>query len=435
MEILIQGTKGGWKLLYPTAVTSEVMYRFASDARRTDSKGNIRWQFYSIAIVGQGCFFSKYVGVRDVLRQFGGYIAFSVNISNSQKMSGNDIKMFLDDLAGRYCNDYVVGGNLGGDVHEDWTFVKAIESQYENKIRQVQSRDSVFGQLGAGEPAFIYYETDAELCKLLDNPYQDEYSSYKQVFLLERGYENSPESPLNAIRHDSQANLTGKIDFENPWYKLVLRQNYGSSGVNVEVMSNGKRVNNDNKVYRKDKLTIKYSDLFSKEGKITDAELQKYLEIDEDNRRITVKRDEVLMSASKKVKIVVTDSKGRAVGDVEVKVMLQGDNPMEKKPENDGGFVFVGEELGKKFIVTARKNNLYGSKQFVPIQIDGNIISLTIQKCKVINITIKEEDRSDLSGCKITVKDKRSFVEKVAINEVPAYEFQGDEIEKDYLTG
>lgn len=383
MEILIQGTKGGWKLLYPTALTSEAMYRFASDARRTDSKGNIRWQFYSIAFGGQGCVFSKYVGVRDVLRQFGGYVAFSVNIPNSKKMSGNDIKLLLDELAGRYCNDYVVNGNLGGEVHEDWTFVKAIESQYESRLRQVQFRDMVSEQSGSGEPSFIYYESDAELCKLLDSPYQDEYSSFKQVFLLDGSYESSPESPLNAIRHDSQANLTGKIDLENPRYKLVIQLDKNNTGVDVEVKSNGKRIFNDNKVYRKDKLTINYTKKYCTplplEGKITDAELQQYLEIDEDNRIVSVKRDVTLELASKKLVINVTDLKGRSVENVEVKVSLHDSNSM--KSEFDGGFVFVGEELGKKFTVTARKNNLSGSKQFVPIQIDGNIIPLTIQIC------------------------------------------------------
>ena len=439
MEILIQGTKGGWKLLYPTALTSEAMYRFASDARRTDSKGNIRWQFYSIAFGGQGCVFSKYVGVRDVLRQFGGYVAFSVNIPNSKKMSGNDIKLLLDELAGRYCNDYVVNGNLGGEVHEDWTFVKAIESQYESRLRQVQFRDMVSEQSGSGEPSFIYYESDAELCKLLDSPYQDEYSPFKQVLLLERGYENSPESPLNAIRHDSQANLTGKIDFENPWYKLVLRQDVSNSSVDVEVRSNGKKKYNEDKIYRKEKLTITYSKRYSDslvlEGKITDAELQPYLDIDEDNRRVIVKRNVDLKSASKKVVIVVTDLKGRPVEDVEVKVLTQGVNPMKKSSEADGSFVFVGEELGETFTVAASKDGLSGAKTFIPNQIEENVISLTIQKRKVISITVKDDnDGSVLYNCDIKVEDKKSRVEKKATTkDKSTYEFLGDEIDRNYL--
>lgn len=439
MEILIQGTKGGWKLLYPTALTSEAMYRFASDARRTDSKGNIRWQFYSIAFGGQGCVFSKYVGVRDVLRQFGGYLAFSVNIPNSKKMSGNDIKLLLDELAGRYCNDYVVSGNLGGEVHEDWTFVKAVESQYESRLRQVQFRDMVSEQSGAGEPAFIYYDNDVELYKLLDSPYQDEYSPFKQVLLLERGYENSPESPLNAIRHDSQANLTGKIDIENPWFKLVLRQDVSNSGVDVEVRSNGKKKYDEDKIYRKEKLTITYSKRYSNslilEGKITDAELQPYLDIDEDNRRVIVKRNVDLKSASKKVVIVVTDLKGKPVEDVEVMVKTQGVNPMKKSSEGDGSFVFIREELGETFFVTANKNGLSGSKTFVPSQIDENVISLIIQKRKVINITVKDDnDGSVLYDCDIKVVEKKSRVEKKATaKDKSAYEFLGDEIDGNYL--
>lgn len=433
MEILIQGTKGGWKLLYPTAVTSEAMYRFASDTRRTDSKGNIRWQFYSIAFEAQGCIISKYVGVRDVLRQFGGYVAFSVNLSNSQKMSGNDIKLLLDDLAGRYCNDYVVGGNLGGDVHEDWTFVKAIESQYESKIRKVQSQDTFSVQSGTGEPAYIYYEGDAELCKFLDAPYQDEYSPFKQVFLLDKSFESSPESPLNALRHDPQANLTGKIDLENPWYKLVIRQNNSYQGVEVEVKSNGKKKNNDNKVYRKETLTITYSKKYCEtrvlEGKITDAALQPYLEIDEDNRRITVKRDVDLRPASKKVMIVVTDLKGRSVEGVEVKVLSQGDNPIKKTPENDGGFVFVGEELGRTFTVTASKNDLNASSKFIPN--NESIIQLTIQKRKRFEIFVRDEKNEQLN-CDIKVEDKKSRAEKKAQSH-SSYEFLEDEIERTFL--
>lgn len=439
MEILIQGTKGGWRLLYPAAITSDAMYRFASDARRTDSKGNIRWQFYSIAFGGQGCVFSKYVGVRDVLRQFGGYVAFSVNIPNSKKMSGNDIKLLLDELAGRYCNDYVVNGNLGGEVHEDWTFVKAIESQYESRLRQVQFRDMVSEQSGTGEPAFIYYDNDVELCKLLDSPYQDEYSPFKQVLLLERGYENSPESPLNAIRHDLQANLTGKIDFENPWYKLILRHDFSNSGLGVDVRANGKKKYNDDKVYRKEKLTITYSKEYSDtlviEGKITDADIQPYLEIDEDSRRITVKRDVDLKPTSKKLRIDVTDLKGRPVEDVEVKVVPQGYNPMRRTPETDGSFVFKGEELGDSFTVTASKKGLSGSKTFVPNQVEGDIIYLTIQKRKVINIKVRDAENDDvLYNCDISIEDKKSHSEKKATSkDKSTYEFLDDEIDRVYV--
>lgn len=438
MEILIQGTKGGWKLLYPTALTSEAMYRFASDARRTDSKGNIRWQFYSIAFGGQGCVFSKYVGVRDVLRQFGGYVAFSVNIPNSKKMSGNDIKLLLDELAGRYCNDYVVNGNLGGEVHEDWTFVKAIESQYESRLRQVQFRDMVSEQSGSGEPAFIYYESDPELCKLLDSPYQDEYSPFKQVLLLERGYENSPESPLNAIRHDSQANLTGKIDFENPWYKLVLRQDMSNSSVDVEVRSNGKKKYNDDKIYRKEKLTITYSKRYSDslvlEGNITDANLQQFLLIDENSKRITVKRDVKLKSSTKKIMIVVSDLEGKIVEDAEVIILTQGSNPKKKPQENDGYYIFSGEELGETFNVTACKNDLSGSKAFIPNHVDNNV-TLTIQKRKHIIITIRDNKSGEiLRNCDIKVKDSINNCEiKPLNNNTHEFEFGGDNIEKDYL--
>ncbi|MBO7636481.1 MAG: hypothetical protein J6S89_07870, partial [Paludibacteraceae bacterium] len=431
MKVYINGLKDGHENFYPGQKPRE--FDVLKD-ERSMSGGSAKGEYlYSIAMTYDGCIFSKYYGIYSIPRRDYGYIAFSVFIDNRHKLSGKELKNLLDELSRCYLERYVVDWKLD-NCREDWGFVDEIVEKFDKYIKPLSEVLRVEPSQNLTN-AYMYCQNDNELEQCFDNPCQSEYEPYRQVFLLEQQNENL----LNLLKHDSQANLTGKIDFENPRYKLILRQDYSHSGLDVEVRANGKRKYNEDWVYRKEKLTItyskKYCDTLVLEGKITDAELQPYLEIEEDNRRIIVKRDVDLKPASTKIKIVVTDIKERRVEDVEIKVLPQGVNPMRKTPENDGGYVFVGEELGETFTVIANKNGLSGSKTFVPNQVKENVISLIIQKRKLINITILDDKNGlALYGCNITVKDKKNFVEKKSIiKDKFTYEFLGDEIGKEFI--
>ncbi len=212
MEIVIHGTKGGYKVLYQTP---NAPFSVARDVRRIDrNDGNTVGQTaYAIALVNGGCAFTKYVVVRDIERAAIGNVAFSVYIPDRRKMAGRDVKMLLDALAEVYCRNYVIEGNLG-NKQEDWTFVAKLVERYEKYCYPEKEAMENYRQ-GTGEAAYIYYSTEIGLQKYFDYPYQEAYVPYMQIFFVERRYEHTSQDPLNSLRHDPDANLTGKVILGN----------------------------------------------------------------------------------------------------------------------------------------------------------------------------------------------------------------------------
>jgi len=216
MEIIIHGTKGGYKVLFQTP---NVPFSIAWDARRVDrnDENPVGQTAYSIAFAENGCVYSKYLIVRDIERAAVGNIAFSVYIPNNKKLVGNDVKELLDQLEGAYKYEYITNGNLG-NKQEDWVFVNANANLYGNRLQPVVRYDTGSIMPGTGIPAFVYYTSDEELQKYFDAPYREEYSKFRQVFFVQSDLQNNPQNPLNALRHDTDADLTGKIDFSKKDY-------------------------------------------------------------------------------------------------------------------------------------------------------------------------------------------------------------------------
>jgi hypothetical protein len=217
IEVSVTAVKGGFRELYKTPNLSQSVAReIRSDSGSGFSLGK---EAFSMFTVVNGVVFSK---CRIVTDGMGGQRIGNVNISlfipSTQKLSGKNIVELLNKLLDTYCEEYVQDNNLG-NIIEDWTFVTALTSQYENSLRTVSAGDGENSQQGTGEAAYVYYSSNEELQKYFDAPFQKEYAPYRQIFFVEQQYENAPENPLNALRHDANANLTGKIELENPKYK------------------------------------------------------------------------------------------------------------------------------------------------------------------------------------------------------------------------
>ena len=164
----------------------------------------------------------------------------------------------LDELLNAYCKNYCPDYYLDSKT-EDWAIFEAIKNQY---VLYDLSQDDIENyQRGTADAAFVYYIDKTELCKCFDNPYQAEYSTYKQVFFVEKNLEDKSDNPLNAIPHDPIANLSGKIDLENTKYKLIYNQQ-ARGGVKIEVKVNGSLRNNKSKIKRKEDLQIIWSKQF-----------------------------------------------------------------------------------------------------------------------------------------------------------------------------
>jgi hypothetical protein len=222
MELLVQATKGGWRILYKT---ENFPFSFASDLRRQDANNNritVGHVAYSIALAGTGCVFSKYICIWDADRRAIGNLSFSVYISGKLKISGQKIKNLLDELLTEYEHKYIVDGNLL-NRQEDWTFFDGILKSYKNSLIPSNFEPDMDWGKSSNDAAFVYFDDDRHLKEYLETPYQKKFSSFKQIFFVELSLENKLENPLNVLQHNHQANLTGFKPISKPAYNSTLK--------------------------------------------------------------------------------------------------------------------------------------------------------------------------------------------------------------------
>lgn len=222
MEMLVQATKGGWRIIFMTA---NFPSSFASDLRRQDANNNritVGQVAYSIALAENACIYSKYICIWDEERKAIGNISFSVYISGKFKMYGHQIKNLLDALSAEYDQKYMVEGYVLNN-QEDSTFFNEILKKYRSGLQPSTVETGVTFGKNANDAAFIYYNDDRHLNEYLESPYQKIYSAYKQVFFVEFSLENKLENPLNVLHHNHQANLTGFKPISKPAYNMPLK--------------------------------------------------------------------------------------------------------------------------------------------------------------------------------------------------------------------
>jgi hypothetical protein len=430
MEILIHGTKGGYKVLDKTP---NFPFSIARDVRRSDVANNratIGQFAYSIAFADNGCVYSKYIGVWDIGRKAIGNIAFAVYIPNSKRIAGSDMKNLLDDLVGWYWQEYIIDGNLG-NKQEDCTFVTALTNQYETLLRPVSGGGDENSQQGIGEAAYVYYSSNEELQKYFDAPFQEEYAPYRQIFFVEQQYADKPENPLNALQHDANANLTGKIELENPKYKLQNFSPNGKNGVTIELWVNDSKRSNNGVIYRKDKIRIKYAKddryfrSIEETGKIDDSNIAQYLFIN--GNKITVKTDVDLQKVEKLISLEVKDSKGNAIHAAEITCKNEFSNATKTVIDNQ--IHFEGEELKDRWTISATKDNLKAKAiMVIPEKQQPSSISLVLQEYKKVSFTVLCDD-NNVSDYTIQIKDEKGNVRE---NKDSTVEFYGDDIHKSW---
>lgn len=389
MKILVQGTKGGAKIFYPQTTPDE-FYTFAGDVRDINGAGGVGERAYSIALTADGCIFSKYLGVRDVQRSWEGNVSFSLFLSNRQSMPGEKIQALLDELLSTYADRYIVDDNID-IVHEDWSFIEEITSRYESYIKSVSGNELDMAEYANGIPAFLFYDGNDELTKYFEFPYQKEYLPYKQVFFLDKEEQNNTRNLLNALRHNPDANLTGKVDLENPRLTLTNFDTNGKGGVRITLKANGRYCQNRSKFFRKDDLELTYSkpgyrDIFVT-GRLSDpmSEINDYLKI-VDGNKVDVKNSVELDAEIIEITLRITDETGNVFtpenNNVNVRAYQSKDTSSEKKILSLK-VTFIGEETLKWWVVEASSENKKGYEEFKPSDIwNGGPIEIIMKENK-----------------------------------------------------
>lgn len=406
MEILIQGSKGGYKIFHKTA---NFPSNFAADSRREDVENNrltVGKTTYSISMAGNGCIFSKSVGIWDVKRGSIGTVSFSVFIPSSKRLTGTDIKSLLDEISNVYSRNYIVNGDLNLEIREDWMQITAITNAYESRMTSIPSEDIENFASGTKDAAFIYYSQEQELLNYLQAPYQEEYSLYKQVLLIDRQFEGKPENPLNALQHDLNANLTSKISLDNPKYKLRYNP-HPVNGIRIEVTVQGSKRENNSQVKQKDTLEITWSKTYYKsERKSGKAhELSPYLTVNEQDKSFNIK-DEITLEKLTHTITCETKLKDQSqVRDAKIYYQVGNNQPVLV---TDNRFTLSAEELDKLdcYVYAVRPNNMASIKKKLNKEDIHTKIVLYLARSRKVRLDIKNDRGITITNYSLTLRGK-----------------------------
>ena len=383
MKIFIQGRKNGNKPLYPKPTPAE-FYSWAEDIQRSDAPNNAQCygkSLYSIAFNGNGCIFTKYIIGYDTLREYIGNIGISIFIAANQKMSGVDIKNLLDELIKIYTTNYCPDFKINNQKQEDWLLFQSAADSYNSKVKIISADENY--QYGNKDAAYVFYNSTSLIEKYLDAPYQEEYKEYKQIFFIE----NQSQLILEVIKHDQIANLTSKIDLENPSYKLRDYHGQGKDGVSIEIRANGILRRGGEKIFRKDNISIKYSKKYLmdilEEGKLSDPQIAKYLKIYDSS--VDVEKNIELKPTEIPVEISINDSKGNKINNAII-TCKKSNYPNTEKLVSQNTIVFSGEEQKDRWTISAREDYFSGEETFIPEH--KSIVKLTLREVKKFIIQV-----------------------------------------------
>jgi len=413
MNIIIHGTKDGHKIISPKSLSG--LLDVTADGAKAIALGQ---QAYGIRFTADNTIFSQYKIVRDVRgAKRTGFVGFSLFVPKNKKLSGEDILAVLGKVSEIF-SQYIDNNNLN-EVTEKWTFLDSISNEYNIKLRSVSVDDAENMQSGGKDDAFVYYSSDLELQKYFDDPYQNEYTPYRQVLFVNSNLQGKAEDPLNALRH-SENDLTGKIDLDNPKYKLLFNQ-YTKDSIRIDVKVNGNYRSNKNIIGRKNDMEISWSKPYYQKVEKSG----KWYEISSDflfvnNNEQTVSVIEINLKPETKTITfhVFTQKDNIKVTDAEIKVDTQ---PWQSLSD----ITFTAEELGREHKIAARKgDNLFSDVvKITPKDYSAASIPLPLIEKRVVKITAKDQENSaDIYQFKvhITGKDFYKVTDQI--------EFFGDEI-------
>jgi hypothetical protein len=398
MDIIINGTKKGWRNNPPFYVSANVNNALVSDIESQDMRmdGNtaIGSSAYSVLTTSSGYGLCKYLIVSDKLRGARGYVVFWIHLPAKEKISGKDAVELLDSLCGKYCAVYITSDySLEGTIKEDWAFVDYITAEYKIKISTF-SEHLEFNR-GTELPAFVYYKDEAELEKYFDDPYNEAYSKFSQVLFIDALYKDRTDSPLLALKHQEK-DLTGLIETGNPQFLLSYLETT-KDGVKIDVLVNGSRPYGKS-MRKRDILKIDYSKLYHESKSITGnlSSIQDYVGVNDAAKIVTIK-EVSLIKKERIIKINITDLKGKTIKGADVRVR-RGNN--EKIVTDNNEVKFAGDEIGLRWTVAVIKADMKTEKEFSPAETDFVEIKLNRQK-KVAVIFQDAADKSTIRNCSL----------------------------------
>jgi len=446
IEISVSAIKGGFRELFKTSdkAPQGIASIFRPDSASPYAVGK---EAYAISFMNTGLVCTKCKIIRDILGGSRvGNIAFSILVPFNEKLSGKLIIELLDGLLREY-SKYINEENGIGDVHENWDFVW--ESQKKYKTGEIQGIDDMkIFRSGAKDAAYIYYPynyvdkktqkvTSFDLEDIFENPYQKDYSEFKQVFFVSKEYkEDSDRSPLRALRHSSESNLTGKIDLNKKIYTLKGFTGRGEDGVKIEIRVEGRDCNEGDKITNYDDVSIsyfksKFYETKNKTGRLDDKEIRDiYLFVDDERKEIRVK--DVKLEAYKQPFEIKLYDKRRERGITnfdDYKIYAENETTRKRLKPFGNTITFEGDDIDKSWKIIANANNgeLTGQMPINPEKCKEKFI--TVDMYKEIRVKIEvfdEEDKAKkIPDFKVNIVDGNGYIKRELV-------FTGDKINRTY---
>jgi hypothetical protein len=390
MELLVHGTKQGYKSnfiinIQPTFSLGDVR----NGANNEDSLGK---SFYSLALINGGCVYSKYTILRDTLRSLAiGNIAFSVYVPRNKEIEGNgsSIKTILDRLSKYYIDNYTIENNNNrGEltlINEDWSFIQDVLGDYIEIPHSRKDKEIISGIL---DPAYHYYKTEEDLISHFNKPYQEEYSSYKQIYFIDFNEINTG-NPLQVLKHSGNE---VNPDLNTKKYYL----NTYNSNNNVKIYAffnnqwNERNGLNDNNIIKSNwRIRLESHkechEPIIEEGSILDnsPNVLKHISID-NNNSIRINNDSFQhVPIEVVVSIDIIRKDGGSTEGFKIKV--------ENQPwTSDSEILFKGLDINKEHRIEARiGNNYFGEGKIIPA--NDNVLKISLIEKRVLVIKVYEE--------------------------------------------
>lgn len=362
MEIVIHGTKRGVKTFTPNKISG-----LLDVTCNSPNPSSIGKEAYAIRFIDNYTIFAKYKIIRDVLGdKRTGFVAFSLFVPRSKKLQGEYIINLLDEVSKEFTQKNIKDNNLE-NIDENWEFIKIYKTEIKSIDEHILS--------GIEDDAYIYYKNREYLERYFNAPFQDEYKPYRQIYFVNENDSGKSDNPLNALRHNPNANLTEKNILYNPSYKLLDYSHLEIDGVEIKIRSHGILLNPSNEIFKKDTLTIKFTKKYTNdvpiiEGKLSDSSINQYLRIKDDSSLIVDKIPNFEWS-KKEVEIIIEDRKGKRINDA--KITFKNDKSITLKSVNQNKIIFTGKEQGEKWIICVEKKGSVAEQKVIP---ENNLSSI-----------------------------------------------------------
>ncbi|AYQ36595.1 hypothetical protein [Runella sp. SP2] len=191
-----------------------------------------------------------------------GFLAFTLVCSSGYYISNSNLKEILDELAEKYCNEYLIstGYIIKESIKEDISLFEAILNRY-----PLQQKPSLPKK--PNNVVRMNYNSKESLLHILDNLKEEEYTEFQRLFLIPNVV-NQPEIEL----FDSQLPIVD-IPFTPPKYNFIIsfEDKYDGSKIdriNFSIFKNGilylNYINSESckveNIKEIDKITLKIND-------------------------------------------------------------------------------------------------------------------------------------------------------------------------------